>query len=83
VILVHEKKNVLYATLTPHLGVERRSKKINGHHIVRQNLMENPKKITVLHLEDFYFGPNTALKKTTLKYRQSYHNRAGWRRRYQ
>ena len=62
-ILVHEKKNVLYATLTPHLGVEMRSKKINGHHIIRQNLMGNPKKITVLHLENFYFGPNTALKK--------------------
>ena len=62
-ILVHEKKNVLYSTLTPLLGVEMRSKKINGHHIVRQNLMENPKKITVLHPEDFYFGPNTALKK--------------------
>jgi len=25
--------------------------------------MENPKKITVLHLENFYFGPNAALKK--------------------
>jgi hypothetical protein len=41
--------------------------KINGHHMVRQNLMGNPKKITVLHLEDFNFGPNAALKKTTLK----------------
>ena len=62
-ILVHVKKNVLYATLTPRLGVEMRSKKINRHHIVRQNLMENPKKITVLHLENFYFGPNTVFKK--------------------
>jgi hypothetical protein len=63
VILVHEKKNVLYATLTPPLGVDMRSKKINGHHIFRQNLMENPKKITVLRPENFYFGPNAALKK--------------------
>ncbi len=62
-ILVHEKNNVLYASLTPRLGVEKRSKKINGHHIIRQNLMENPKKITVLRLENFYFGPNAALKK--------------------
>ena len=60
-ILVHEKQNVLYATLTPPLGVDMRSKKINGHHTVRQNLMENPKKITVLHLENFYFGPNAKL----------------------
>ena len=36
--------HLLYATLTPPLGVDMRSKKINGHHIVRQNLMENPKK---------------------------------------
>ena len=71
-ILVHEKKNVLYATLTPPLGVDMRSKKINGHHIVRQNLMENPKKITVLHLENFYFGPNAALKKNDSKYVMSH-----------
>jgi hypothetical protein len=38
VILVHEKKNVLYATLTPPLGVDMRSKKINGHHIKLSNL---------------------------------------------
>jgi hypothetical protein len=63
------KKKVLYATLTPLLGVDMRSKKINGHHIVRQNLMKNPKKITVLCLENFYFGPNAALKKTTLNFK--------------
>jgi hypothetical protein len=44
VILVHDKKNFLYATLNPLLGVETRSKKINRHHIIRQNWMENPKK---------------------------------------
>ncbi len=38
------------------------SKKINGHHIARQNLMENPK-IIVLRLDNFYFAPNTDLKK--------------------
>jgi len=32
-------------------------------------LMENPKKITVLCLENFYFGPNTALKKNDLRLR--------------
>jgi ribosomal protein S14 len=37
VILVHVKKNSLYATLTPPLGVEIMSNKINGHHIMRQN----------------------------------------------
>ena len=60
---MHVKINGLYETLIPLLGVEMRSKKINGHHIIRQNLMGNPKKTTVLHLEDFYFGPNAALKK--------------------
>ena len=44
-----KKRNVLYATLTPRLGVEMRSKKTNGHHIIRQNLMENQKKFV------FYF----------------------------
>ena len=43
--------------MTPHLGVDMRSKKINRHHIVRQNFMENPKKITVFHLENFHFWP--------------------------
>jgi len=55
VILVHVKKNVSCETLTLPLGVEMRSKKINGHHIIRQNLMDNPKNITVLCLENFYF----------------------------
>ena len=64
-ILVHEKINGFYETLTL-LGVEMRFKKINGHHIIRQNLMENPKKITVLHIENFYFGPNKDLKKRLL-----------------
>ena len=63
VILVHVIKNVLYATLTSPLGVELRSKKINGHHIIRQNLTENPKKITVLYLGNFNFWPNTVLRK--------------------
>jgi hypothetical protein len=60
VILVHVKKRLMYnETLTTLLEGEMRSKKINGHQIVRQNLMENPKKITVSHLEDFYFEPNS------------------------
>ena len=63
VILVHVIKNDLYVTLIPPLGVEMRSKKINGHHIIRQNLTENPKKITVLHLGNFNFWPNTVLRK--------------------
>ena len=63
VILVHVIKNVLYTTLTPTLKVQMGSIKINEHHITRQNLMENPKKITVLCLENFYFWPNSILKK--------------------
>ncbi len=49
--------------IKPHLEVEMRSKKINGHHIIRLNLMENPKKITALCLENFYLWPNAVLKK--------------------
>ena len=52
------KKNVLCQTLTPLLGVEMRSKKINGHHIIRQNLMENPKKINRFVSIKFLFWTN-------------------------
>jgi len=62
-MLVRVKKNFFYETLTSLLGVEKRSKKINGHHIIRQNSMVNPKKITVLCLENFYIWPNTVLIK--------------------
>jgi hypothetical protein len=41
--------------------------KLKGHHIIRQNLMESPKKITVLCLENFIFDQIPFLKKTTLK----------------
>ena len=64
-ILVHEKKKVLYETLTPLLWVDMRSKKINGHHIVRQNLMENPKIITVFTQMSFIWA-NTVFKKMAL-----------------
>jgi hypothetical protein len=43
-----------------------RSKKINRHHIVRQNFMGYPKKITLFHLENFQFGQIRFLKKYLL-----------------
>ena len=55
------------STLTPLLRVDMRSKKINRHHIVWQNFMENPKIITVFNLENLHFGPKWFLKKTALK----------------
>ena len=45
--------------------------KLKGHHIIRQNLMESPKKITVLCLENFYFDQMRFLEKTTLKTKMS------------
>ena len=33
------------------IGIQMGSKKINQHHIVRQNFMDNPKRKTVFHLE--------------------------------
>jgi hypothetical protein len=42
-ILGHVIKNGLYATLTPTSRGRNEVQKINGHHIIRQNWMENPK----------------------------------------
>jgi hypothetical protein len=44
-----------------------RSKKINRHHIARQNFMEIPKKNSVFAPENLFFGPNMVLIKMALK----------------
>ena len=50
--------------MNPGASIAYQSFKAELDRIIRQNWMENPKKITVLPLENFYFWPNAVLKKT-------------------